>query len=151
LKLHSGKPIAILAAACAILTLGAGEVGSEESLLRIYEVQSYPARILRGRFLLKCVTVRRRPPPPNPFRETWRVSNLHGREIRKPLGTARPAAIEALTSEDEVCRAGAAFGLSLCGPEAKTAIPPLENAAGDPLDDVRGSAAGAAGRQGGTA
>jgi hypothetical protein len=61
------------------------------------------------------------------------------------FSSARPAAIDALVpaldSADEVCRAGAAFALSLCGPEAKAAVPALERAMADPVPDVSEAAA----------
>jgi hypothetical protein len=240
--LRRGKPIAILTAACAILTLGAGglafrrpvleryylyrlarapdeekaaiverlgEVGSEESLLKISQLslESFPASVLRWLYLThsrETVAMTGMALTAAHVPELDRACTLAGREIRERLGTqrlstmyrrafergdlaprqrvllaqmiligsslvtdlpeplkamredtrmpdrsvflpARPVAIEAciasLSSEDELCRAGAAFGLSLCGPEAKPAIPALEKAAGDPVNDVRESAA----------
>ena len=51
--------------------------------------------------------------------------------------TALMVFIEALGSSDELCRAGAAYALSLCGPEACDAIPLLESAATDSSSRVR--------------
>src|SRR6266540_2244020 len=61
------------------------------------------------------------------------------------FSSARPEAIDALVpaldSTDEACRAGAAFALSFCGPEAKAAVPALERATADPVPDVSQAAA----------
>jgi len=58
---------------------------------------------------------------------------------------AKPAAIEiltqALSSEDRLCQSEAAFGLSLCGPEALGAVPVLKRVMADPNEHVSSAAA----------
>lgn len=67
---------------------------------------------------------------------------------------AKPAAIEVLTqalaSQDRLCKGEAAFGLSLCGPEALGAVPVLKRVIADANEQVSSAAADALKRIQGT-